>query len=177
MLDKLFSASTDQVLLIIVATLGVFLTVITYTRVAGLRSFSKMSGFDFAMTIAVGSLMATVALTKAPLIQGMVALAVLYFIQVAIALLRKLSFFKNLVDNQPLLLMDGSRMLYDNMSKARVTETDITSKLREANVKDLSTVRAVVLETTGDISVLHGEGPIDPALLGNVRGTAVRKAE
>ena len=34
-----------------------------------------------------------------------------------------------------------------------------------ANVLQMSTVRAVVLETTGDISVLHGDGALHPDLL------------
>jgi uncharacterized membrane protein YcaP (DUF421 family) len=51
--------------------------------------------------------------------------------------------------------MDGNTILHNNLKKARVTEGDLRSKLREANVLNLSQVRAVVFETTGDISVLH----------------------
>ncbi|MDO6471263.1 YetF domain-containing protein [Maribacter sp. 1_MG-2023] len=35
------------------------------------------------------------------------------------------------------------------------------AKLREANVLQLSQVKAVIFETTGDISVLHSDKPID----------------
>jgi uncharacterized membrane protein YcaP (DUF421 family) len=41
------------------------------------------------------------------------------------------------------------------LKKARVTEADLRSKLREANVLELSQVRAVIFECTGDIAVLH----------------------
>ena len=51
--------------------------------------------------------------------------------------------------------MDGQTILHENLKKARVTESDLRSKLREANVLDLSQVRAVIFEATGDISVLH----------------------
>lgn len=54
-------------------------------------------------------------------------------------------------------------MLHDNMRKARVTESDLWSKLREANVLNLNQVRAVVFEATGDISVLHGDACDDEA--------------
>jgi uncharacterized membrane protein YcaP (DUF421 family) len=53
--------------------------------------------------------------------------------------------------------MDGATILEDNLRKARVTRGDLRSKLREANVTDLSQLKAVVFETTGDISVLHKE--------------------
>ena len=51
--------------------------------------------------------------------------------------------------------MDGPQILEQNLKKARVTKGDLRAKLREANVINLSQVRAVVFETTGDISVLH----------------------
>ncbi|MEY9214777.1 DUF421 domain-containing protein [Thermobifida halotolerans] len=169
MLDSLLLVPGSQLLLVLVSTIGIFVTVITYTRIAGLRSFSTMSSFDFAMTVAVGSLMATVAVAQVSLVEGMTALAVLYLTQVAVALLRRFSPFKSAVDNTPLLLMVDGTMLRENMRKARVTRDDIVSKLRSANVRDMESVRAVVLETTGDISVLHGPGQPDRDLFGDVR--------
>ncbi len=60
-----------------------------------------------------------------------------------------------LVDNAPLLLMDGTEVLSDNLRRANMTEADLRAKLREANVTRLEQVRAVVMESTGDVSVLH----------------------
>ena len=164
------STSWTDVWLVVVSTLAIFAAVITYTRIAGLRSFSKMSGFDFASTVAVGSIMATVAVTSASLLNGLIGLAALYFGQVAIALLRRVTAFEQVVDNQPLLLMLGEQFLDDNLRRSRITRADIRAKLREANIADVAQVRAVVLETTGDVSVLHGETPLDPALLEGVTG-------
>lgn len=59
------------------------------------------------------------------------------------------------MDNTPLLLRDGPTILEHNLIKAQVINGDLRAKLREANVIKLSQVRAVVFETTGDISVLH----------------------
>ena len=42
-------------------------------------------------------------------------------------------------------------------------------KLREANVLNTNQIRAVVLETTGDISVLHGEGELQDDILKDVQ--------
>lgn len=169
MLGQLFSSPSDKLLLIIASTIGIYITIITYTRIAGLRSFSKMSSFDFATTVAAGSLMATVAVTQTVLLEGMVALATLYVLQISVALLRRFALMRQLVDNQPLLLMHGTELLESNMKQARITETDIKSKLREANVTDVRTVHAVVLESTGEISVLHGGKTIDAAIVDNVR--------
>lgn len=159
------------------SAVGIYLAVIIYTRVAGLRSFSKMSSFDFAITVAVGSLIATTVVSKdPPLLQGAAALAWLYALQYGLARTRQRSgAVRTAVDNRPMLLMDGDRMLDDAMARAGVTRADILAKLREANVLRFDQVRAVVLETTGDMSVLHASADdpveLEDALLEEVRGT------
>lgn len=66
------------------------------------------------------------------------------------------------------MLMRDGRFLEDAMRETRVARDYLVAKLREANVLDLARVRAVVLETTGDISVLHGE-KLEAGLLEGVR--------
>ena len=159
----------------VLSALAIYAVLIALVRLVGLRSFSKMTSVDFAMTIAMGSVLASTILTPSPpLVQGAVALASLFGIQWVVARLRKdTEWAEHVVDNEPLVLMAGARLLRDNMAAARVTEHDVWSKLREANVLDPAEVRAVVLETTGDISVLHGEPggrALHPCLLRGVRG-------
>ncbi|WP_010230879.1 DUF421 domain-containing protein [Gillisia marina] len=155
-MEKWFEASWTSLTAICITAVGIYLAVIIFTRLAGKRSFSKMSSFDFAMTVAIGSIIASTVLSKSvSLLQGVVGLAMVYILQISIAILRRSSNVEKLIDNSPLLLMDGTRILHENLKKARVTESDLRSKLREANVLELSQVRAVVFEATGDISVLH----------------------
>ena len=155
-MEKWFTASTTSLIAISLSALVIYIALIFLTRMAGKRSFSKMSSFDFAITVSIGSLLATIIISSSvSLLQGIVALIMVFMLQMSAAALRRFSWFRNITDNQPLLLMDGHRLLYDNMRKAKVTESDLFSKLREANVIELTEVRAVVFETTGDISVLH----------------------
>ncbi|SNR73585.1 DUF421 domain-containing protein [Puniceibacterium sediminis] len=153
----------------------IIVVVILLTRIQGLRSFSKMSIFDFAMTIATGSLVATAIVDQSlDLTIAIAAIAAIFLFQGAIALLRvKYSNFQGAVDNTPLLLMAGQNICTDNLRKARVTEADLFAKLREANVWDTRHVIAVVLETTGDVSVLHDPDPVrlsQSDVLGGLRG-------
>lgn len=169
-------ASWGEIIWVVLGALGIYATVILFTRATGLRTFAKMSSFDFAATVAVGSSIATVMLTKSvPLARGIVALATLYAAQWTLATLRRRGHLvERAVDNSPLLLMAGPEIIHDHLDHGRVSHSDLIAKLREANVTDPRQVRAVVLESTGDISVLHGaiDGPgIDPGLLEGVRGT------
>jgi uncharacterized membrane protein YcaP (DUF421 family) len=158
----------------LVSSLAIYVALIVYTRIMGMRSFSKMSSFDFALTIAIGSVVANVALMKSPpLLLGLVILAFLFGLQWAVANIRQhWDSGQKYLDNTPLLLMRGQEILDDNLMEANVTRAELFAKLREANVLTLSQVRAVVIETTGDVSVLHGddESPeFDPVLLRDVR--------
>ncbi|WP_299651637.1 DUF421 domain-containing protein [uncultured Tateyamaria sp.] len=144
--------------------------IILLVRVVGLRSFSKMTNFDFVMTVAMGSLLAGAAQTGnwAALLQTMTAMAALFGVQFCVAYMRQRSgVIDSTLQNEPVLLMKDGAILRGALLKTRVTEEDLMAKLREANAIELSTVRAVVLEATGDVSVLHG-GHVDDALLNGV---------
>lgn len=130
-------------------------------RIVGLRSFSKMTSFDFVMTIAMGSLVGSASRVSQwnEFLQATAAMAALFLVQWAFARGRKASkAFDWLVQNQPVVLMRRGEFVEEALKATRVTRENVRSKLREANVSDLSKVHAVVLETTGDVSVLHGEG-------------------
>lgn len=134
--------------------------VVTLVRIVGLRSFSKMTNFDFVMTIAVGSLLAGAGQAKDWLgfLQSITGMAALFGMQWLSGRARQASAtVDRMLENKPMMLMRDGRFLEDAMRETRVSRDDLVAKLREANVLDLSEVRAVVLETTGDISVLHGQ--------------------
>jgi len=132
-----------------------------------------MRSFDFAMTIAVGSLLATTVISKTTsLLTGAVAIGSLFLIQGFLALLRsRTKWASKVIENEPLLLMRDGEILYNALKHARVTKADLIAKLRESNVLKMEQVRAVVLETTGDISVLHtgSDTQLEAILLDSVR--------
>ena len=153
---------------------GVYVVLIVYTRVAGLRTFSKMSAFDFAMTVAIGSIVAGSILFDGPsLLRAVAALTAVFCIQIGVAALRKrVGWVERAIGNDPVVLMTQDGMIPENLRKTHVTEDDVWAKLREANVIRVAEVRAVVMEATGDISVLHGDpdGPdLEAPILSDVR--------
>lgn len=46
--------SMGVLLMVILSTIGIYLAVIVFIRLSGLRSLSKMPSFDFTMTVAIG---------------------------------------------------------------------------------------------------------------------------
>ncbi|WP_099827833.1 DUF421 domain-containing protein [Oceaniglobus indicus] len=143
----------------LLSVIGLF-WIILLVRVVGLRSFSKMTNFDFVMTVAMGSLLAGASQSQqwTGFLQTLTSMACLFAVQYTVSRLRRWSpRLDELVQNTPVLLMKDGVILHDALRATRVAEEDLIAKLREANALELSSVRAVVLETTGNISVLHGE--------------------
>ena len=164
--------SASSVLWILLSTVGIYFAIILFTRLNGLRTFSKMSSFDFAITVATGSVIASTVVSPTPsLLEGAVALIALLACQRLVSWIRS-NTNVGITDNEPVLLMAGGTFFKDTLLATRVTEDDIYGKLREANVLDFDQVQAVVLESTGDISVLHGDPKdkrLNPALLTGVK--------
>ena len=165
-----FSTSFAASVTVVLTAVGIYLVLVLFTRLAGLRTFSKMSTVDFAVTVAVGSVLASTILTKdPPLAQSVVALAALFMMQYGASLLRMNSdAMIDVLDNRPVLVMAGPEILHENLKNVRMTENDLYAKLRQANVTRRDQIRAVVMETTGDVSVLHADPdgqPLEDELL------------
>lgn len=164
-----------NVLMVFVSALVIYAALLVCSRLAGLRSFSKLSGFDFPVTVAFGSLLATVIATQnPPIVQGVAALVALFSLQMFFAQLRlKFRWVEGLSTNTPRLIMIGNEILHDQMAKAKITQGDLLNKLRAANVLHRDQVLAVIAETTGDITVLHRSSDaerFDPEMLDGVIG-------
>jgi uncharacterized membrane protein YcaP (DUF421 family) len=147
----------QEALWLVLSVFGIYAITIILTRIFGLRSFAKMSSFDFASTIAIGSILASIILNNEySLLKGGLALAAITSFQTLFAyLVRKMDFLRTTFTNQPQVLMWEGKILYDRLHSCNVGEEDLLGKLREANVHTFSQVKAVIFESTGDISVIH----------------------
>ncbi|MFK7935451.1 MAG: DUF421 domain-containing protein [Saprospiraceae bacterium] len=169
----MFSIELSIIPKMVLAAIIVYLYIVLITRIAGKRTFAKMSSFDFAITIAMGSLLADAVNNPVDsLIPVMISLALLAFLQISVSFVRaRFRFFEKATTNTPILVMRNGKILEKNLQAALMTKSDLMAKLREANVLKLEHAKAVIMETTGDVSVLHADeiDEIDAVLLENVK--------
>lgn len=130
-------------------------------RISGKRTLTKLNAFDLVVTVALGSTLATVLLSKSvALAEGAVALALLISLQYAIAWLSVRSpGFQAVIKAEPTLLLFRGRFLAAAMKAERITREEILAAIRASGRPDAGEVAAVVLETDGSLSVLaDGDG-------------------
>ncbi|QZD88821.1 DUF421 domain-containing protein [Qipengyuania aurantiaca] len=140
-------------------------------RIVGLRSLSKMTNFDFVMTVALGSVLANAVTTDKWITfwQCLAAMVGLFLVQVIASKIRKTSdTAEDIMQNQPVFLYKDGAFCEEAMTSARVSKSDVIAKMREANCLSLDQAQAVVLEATGDVSVLHGD-TLDERILEDVK--------
>lgn len=165
-----FDVNSEMILWGLISALTVFVVVILLTRVFGLRSYARLSTFDFAFTLAKGALIATIAINDTVgFFEGAIALLAIYGGEWITGTLRtRFSWFDKLVSNRPVLLMYKGAFIQKNIKSTRVNLNDIYFALRQSNIDTMEDVQAVVAEPTGQISVLTGDDATTEALLEGV---------
>ncbi|MBG6119847.1 MULTISPECIES: DUF421 domain-containing protein [unclassified Sphingobium] len=127
-------------------------------RVAGKRSLAKLNAFDLVVTVALGSTLATVLLSKdVKLAEGVLAFSMLAGLQWMVARVSISSrWFRGLIRAEPRLLFRNGEYLHSAMAQERVTADEVDAAVRNAGHGRLDAVAAVVLETDGSMSVITG---------------------
>ena len=154
---------------ILILTPTALFWVLLMVRIVGLRTFSKMTAFDFVSTVAVGSLLASAATVSAwpAYWQTIGAIIMILVTQAILSKWRQSSdIAPHVLENSPVILFRDGTWNEGALKKTRTTKADIWGKMREANVLDISEVRAITLESTGDVSVLHGDHLSEDILTG-----------
>ncbi|MFY1671412.1 DUF421 domain-containing protein [Plantactinospora sp. WMMB334] len=160
----------DLLRLLAIALL-VYPALVAILRVSGKRTLSKLNAFDFVVTVALGSTLATILLSRdVSVVEGIVALALLVALQYAVALLAvRWPPSQRLLKARPTVLLRDGRPRPDTMRAARVTESEIRQAARSHGAGDLNDLAAVVLETDGNLSVITRSRIGDGSCLVDVR--------
>lgn len=125
-------------------------------RVAGKRTLSKMNAFDLVVTVALGSTLASVITSNdVALAEGLAALALLIALQVGVAFCAsRIQRVNGAIKSEPRLLLRDGQPLRQAMKEERVTEDELKSAAREQGQASLDDVEAIILESSGEMSVI-----------------------
>lgn len=166
-----FDNWTNIARVVIVGVLA-YAALIFVLRISGKRTLSKMNAFDLIVTVALGSTLATVLLSKdVALAEGITAFLTLIALQFVIAWLSvRSAAVRDLVKSEPRLLFFRGQFIERALSVERVTQEEVVSAVRAAGIPRLEAVEAVVLETDGSFTTLPRPDSGDANVLRGVTG-------
>ena len=141
---------------VLVVGICAYVGLVLMLRISGKRTLSKMNAFDFVVTVALGSTLASLLLSKdVPLAEGLLALALLISFQWVVAWLAvRSSGWRKLIKSEPRLLALHGELNQTALREERITADEVHSALRKSGIASLSEVEAVILETDGTVSVI-----------------------
>ena len=154
--EPLWFGGWDAIARIAIIGVCAYVGLIAMLRVSGKRTLSKMNAFDFVVTIALGSTLATILLDRStPLIEGLFALGLLIALQLVVTFLSVRSqTFQKLIKAEPTALVIDGRRDEDAMRRRRITVAELQAALRESGLTDISQAASIHLETDGTLSVV-----------------------
>ena len=131
----------------------VFLTM----RLMGKREIGQLQPFEFAITIMIADLATSpMADNGIPIINGIAPIMGLLIMHMLISILNLKSMrIRQAVCGKPSILIFRGKIDEKMLKKERITINELEEKLRMENVSSLFDVEYAILETSGDLSVIH----------------------
>src|SRR5690606_18680769 len=165
-MDNMFFESWDGVLQVAILTITGYFTLLLMLRLAGKRTLSKLNEFDFIVSVAIGSILASVVLgSNDAWVEGMAALFLLMFLQVLLSWLAVRSKkVRSVISGQPRLLVFKGVPLESAMKLERITFDDLMAALRDNGLQNLAEADAIILESSGNMSVLTTANKTDDVM-------------
>lgn len=173
-MDNLFFTNWTSIWRTLLIGVAAYVGLMLLLRISGKRTLTKMNAFDLVVTVALGSTLATVLLSKSmALADGLTAFALQFSITWLSGRSRAVG---RLVKAGPTLLVYQGAFLRAAMRSERVTKRKLLAALRQHGLTSVDKAAAVVLENNGQLSVLQQTmtGP-GQARLGPARRAAARR--
>jgi uncharacterized membrane protein YcaP (DUF421 family) len=160
----MFYDSLGEVWRIVVVGTLAYVGLVLLLRVSGKRTLSKLNAFDLVVTVSLGSMLATVILSKdVALLEGLVGFGLVIGLQLVVTWLSVRSrWVSRVVKSEPVMLCYRGQMLEAAMRRERVTASEVLEAVRRQGMRSVADAEAVVLET-GAILTVIGRGPVEGA--------------
>ncbi|MBU2956301.1 DUF421 domain-containing protein [Paracoccus sp. 1_MG-2023] len=154
--SEMFFQGWSGIVRTILIGLLAYVMLVLFLRISGKRTLAKLNAFDLVVTVAIGSILASILLQKSiPLAEGATALGLLIGMQYAVASLSVRSRrFATFVRSEPTLLVRNGEFCDATMKSERITRDEALSAMRAQGCNELSQVKALILESDGSISAI-----------------------
>lgn len=152
----MFFDSWDNIYRVIVVGVLAYAGLVLLLRISGNRTLSKMNSFDLVVTVAFGSTLSTILVSRdVSLAVGLAALALLIVLQLVITWCSvRSSFVNDVIKTSPTVLMLDGQMRDAAMKRVRVTEDELLAAMRQQGHGAIENIDAIILETDGSLSVI-----------------------
>jgi len=141
---------------IVIRAAVAFVFILLVTRVIGRRELSSLEPFDLILLIVLGDLVQQGVTQSDYSVTGLIlAGSTIALLQLLVAYLNfRFHKLRTVVDGEPLILIEGGRVLERNLKRERLTRGELAEQARLQQIGSFEDVKWAVLETNGQISFI-----------------------
>lgn len=156
---------------VVLVGVAAYVLIVGVLRISGKRTLSQLNAFDFIVTVALGSTLATILLSKdVSWAEGALALALLAGLQFVLAFISsRRPAFRRIITSRPALVLSHGQVQQEALRANRLASSEVYQAIRSSGVGDVADVAAVVLEANGSLSVITEQQYGDGSAVGDVR--------
>ncbi|WP_028999776.1 DUF421 domain-containing protein [Azohydromonas australica] len=138
-------------------TFCVYLFLLVILRLAGKRTLSEMSTFDFVLVLIISEATQNALVDDdRSVTTGLAVILTLVALDRLVAVIKtKFPRMEKFIEGTPLMLVDHGRVLEDRLKRSNVSVDDILQAARQnQGIGQLDQIKYAVLESSGGISVI-----------------------
>lgn len=168
-LEALLGITPLAAVVVVVSTAVLYLAFATLLSMTSQRLFSSPSALDAAVAGVLGAIVGRTMLGPFPtLAAALVALATLIGMEAALGRVRMRAFSNPRRQHGAALVVAG-RVRYERLHEFQLDDVWLWQLLRTRSVGDLTEVKLLVIERSGDISLIRNDEPLTEAALTGLR--------
>ncbi|WP_183814690.1 DUF421 domain-containing protein [Parvularcula dongshanensis] len=154
--EAIWFGGWDGLFEVILVSPIIYLLVIVFVRVSGKRTTGQMNNFDWIVTVAMGSVVASgIVINTVEVVEAAAAVAMLTGLQFALtSLTRRFRAIDRLAKTEPCLLVRRGKVDERALAKERLTKDELAAALRQHGLARLDEIEWLLLENTGRFSVI-----------------------
>lgn len=132
-----------------------YLYALALVRIAGKQSLGQLTAMDFVVTLIIGDLFDDVFWAEVPIVQAIVAFAVIVLVHMltTFASSRSISFYRWVTPPKRLLIENG-KLAQKNLQREWIRPETLQSDLRCKGEEHLREIKQAWLEPSGQVSVI-----------------------
>lgn len=132
-----------------------YLYALALVRISGKQTLGQLTAMDFIVTLIIGDLFDNVFWAEVPVMEGMVAMAVVIVLHMLVTFVtsRNKSIYRALASPARPLVEEG-RIVQKNLQLERMRPEELQSALRLKGEEHLREIKEARLEPSGQVSVI-----------------------
>lgn len=137
-------------------TILLFLVIYLSLRFLGKRQVGEMEPSEFVVTVLISELAAIpMQDMDVPLLHGVIPVLVLVLLEMIVSLLcLRFRGIRTILAGRPELVVVNGKIIETTLRRARITLEELITELRQMGEHDISGLKYVILETSGQLSVV-----------------------